>query len=89
MLPTPSECGAGSDFTRVQSIVYVLQENEWVTAELLIMFLFTKKLPVAFYQSDDRTLPDADASTRMHCGYVLRHQTGTVRKPAHRCIAPL
>ena len=47
--------------------------------EMLVLYLAMEKLPVAFYQSDDRTLPAPGGGSRRHCGYVLGRQTGAVR----------
>ena len=56
---------------------------------MLIIYLSIKKLPVPFYQSDDRTLPDSrrvPGGSRKHCGYIQPQQTGTVR-PTRHCTA--
>ena len=80
MLPVPLICQYNSSAMFRSG----LQDDAWVPVEMLVLYLAIEKLPVAFYQSDDRTLPAPGGGSRRHCGYVLGRQTGAVRPPPCR-----
>ena len=58
-----------------------------MSVEMLVLYTAIRKLPVAIYQSDDRTLSDPEGGSRMHCGYILSRQTGMVRPSPRRRTA--